>query len=644
MTFKEIIKKIDYKAIICVCILTPVIYYVMNVQSYHSNIPTASIPLYDVIFCALTSLALYMLCKHKTYKSILFVVLSSQLLYWLVNLLGRGDYLPKAAIAVPDMFFYLFVGIALYFLYNGNKKLYFIGFAVILWPAFILQYFFIKIFNKPFLLSELINFWTLIQVSTPLLKLWYGGLFVLWSSGVVCLLSKIVIDWKATKTYAKIFALATVCFYNYLFTNKIVMEGDDWVRIIPSDNLAIWGVISTIRVTTEDLTVELTPESIQQSFTYLKEIEKNRTEYPISQSPKTAPEKKRPIFHIIFESFYDFREFEEYFDEDPFPKEYRDMISTYSGPNQTYGSFPARYTSLTGSTIIEGTSIHKIEYSETLPNVLSRYGYTSVALESIYPTYGLLGRYERWGMDSRFNMYEGKWGGDPYSYENNVINIINNTPDDVVPFYFGFTYLGHAGATSFTDEFEDPKIDISRYLDLFENKTLAKRLLKAGIFNAERMISFRDAILAKYPDALIVYRSDHMSPEHYEIFDNPKNTLSKDFVAEFRRDPHVLPYIVIDGTNGAMKLREGFSPENTPMLVLAESGLPYEGTAISLLYRSVPKDMSSIYGKWYKRNGDKFTPAEMTEDMTEYNKSLETISSDLYQNRKTPLTLELLKK
>ncbi len=640
MTLKEQIKKIDYKAILCVGILTPALYYLMNVQSFY-GMTTASIPMYEITFCAFTSLALYMLYKYKTYKSILFVVLSSQLLYWLINLLGRTDYLPKAGIAVPDMFFYLFVGIALYFLYNGSKKLYFIGFAVILWPTFILQYFFIKIFDKPFLLSELINFWTLIQVSTPLLKLWYGGLFVLWSSGVVYLLAKVVIDWRVIKTYAKVFALATVCFYNYLFNEKVVI-GFTWDLVAYQDNFNVWGVISTIKRHYVEYDIDLTPESVQHSFTYLKEIEKNRTEYPISQSPKVAPEKKRPIFVIVFEAFYDFREFEEYFDEDPFPKEYRDMVSTYSGPNQTYGSFPARVTSLTGGTYLTPSTKSR-EYSEILPNVLKKYGYTSFALESVSPTYGLQVYYKKWNIESRFSLM---FGGtdDPYNYERNVMEIINNTPDDVVPFYFGFTYLGHSGSTSFADELEDPKVDISRYLELFENKTLAKRLLKSGIFNAQRMISFRDGILTKYPDALIVYRSDHMSIEHYEIFDNPKNTLSKDFVSDFRRNPHVLPYIVIDGTNGVMKLREGFSPENTALLVLAESGLPYEGTAISLLYRSVPKDMSSIYGRWYKRNGDKYVATDMTAQMTEYNKALETISTDLYQNRKTPLTLELLKK
>ncbi|MGL5721988.1 MAG: hypothetical protein ACRCY4_06295 [Brevinema sp.] len=583
-------------------------------------------------------------------KKTAFVVLSTQLLYLTIHLqflLG----MPQAGLAVVDSLFFLFVGIGLFILFKGNKFHYFLSFAIVLFPIVILQYFYIKIFNKPFLLSEVHKFPTLLQVSTWPLRIFYVSVTGIWILGLLYLIFISIKNLISLNIIQKIIPVAILIYYIFYIMQTSPREF--WIAD-PNMTFYMKGILKTIKSESQDLAVEFSSADVISSFNYLKEKEKERVIYPISASPSVVPVKKRPIFMIVFESLYDYKHFLPLFDEDPFPKEYRELVKSnnYSGPNQAHGSFDARFVSLTGAIPFQPAYDGEPSDYQALPNILSSYGYDTTALESVNATYSLPTYYKLWGFSKiYFELFGNDWAGKrlvPTTYENNITKIIMDTPDDVVPFYFGFTYLGHGGSEAFTDRIPDPKTDISAYLALFNQKDqrLPKQLLKANIFNAERVVSIKKMILEKYPDALIVLKSDHYSVEFHQSL-NGNNNIPAEYKEKFRGDPNVLPFIVIDGTNGVLPLKEGFSPENIPLLILAEAGLPYANTTASLLFRDLPEDKITIYNRWYEKQGDSYLPLEMSKDsnpdLLEYKYALDIISQDLYRNKKAPLTLQLLK-
>lgn len=581
--------------------------------------------------------------------STLFVILSSQLLYLILHLqflLG----MPQVRLAAADSLYFLCLGVGFYILSKGNKKLYFVAYAVILWPTVQLQYFFIKIFNKPFLFSELYKFPTLVQVSPLPHKTLYITLFILWAGGLIYLLYRFTKNWWSLTVIKKIIPLVILVYYVHIFTTTIISI-EFWNGNTTRDVFFYSGILKTVRSREKNTNIDISPELVVKNFEYLRKKEKARTIYPISDSPITTPENKRPIFMFVFESFYDYKHFLPLFPEDPFPQEYRDLINsnTYTGPNQSYGSFDARFVSLTGSTPLEPPSRNlKISY-QALPAILTQFGYQTTALESVGLTYSLSSYYPLWGFDSiLFNLYNGNWEGtegDIHSYEGNIEEIIQETPDGVVPFYFGFTFLGHGNSCTFTEKIEDPKENISLWLSHFKDQKKAKQLLKASIFNAQRFFSFKDIILKKYPNALIILKADHYSTELYPSI-NDDSSLPKEYKDIFNSDPNILPFVVVDGTNGVIPLPRGFSPANIPLMILAEAGLPYKDTTVSLLYREIPLDKINIYNKWYEKKEDRYINIPISEttnpELWEYNKAIETISMDLYKNNKAPLTLELL--
>ncbi|MGL5255037.1 MAG: hypothetical protein ACRC9L_08615 [Brevinema sp.] len=583
-------------------------------------------------------------------KHTIFVVLSTQLLYLAVHLqflLG----MPQAGLALVDSLFFLFVGASIYMLVNQNKIQYFLGIGVVFFPIGVIQYFYIKIFNKPFLFSELSKFPTLIEVSPINLKISYTLSSALLIGIFIYILFVSIRNWLTAPLIKKIIPIVIISYYSFYMME--IIPKSKWVAD-PTTTFFTKGILKTIKSEIPDMTTEFSAEDVIRSFSLLRKKEELRSIYPISESPHTVPSKKRPIFMLVFESFYDYKHFLPLFEEDPFPKEYRELVgkNNYTGPNQSTGSFDARFVSLTGSVPFQPTYNKFLEY-QTLPSILRSYGYETTALESVNPTYNLVTYYKLWGFDNVFfQLFGNDWTGvrlDPNTYEKNITKIISDTPDDVTPFYFGFTYLGHGGSEEFTDKLPDPTADISSYLALYSGKDqqIAKKLLKANIFNAERILSIKNMILEKYPDALIVIKSDHYSSGLYQSF-NRTNMVPAEYKNYFMSDPHVLPFIVINGRKGSMPLKEGFAPENIPLLILAESGLPYANTTASLLFRDIPDNKTIILNNIYKKENDRYLAIALSQelypDLWKYKNATEIISQDLYRNKKLSLTLELLEK
>ncbi|MGL4388274.1 MAG: hypothetical protein ACRCTJ_02625, partial [Brevinema sp.] len=401
----------------------------------------------------------------------------------------------------------------------------------------------------------------------------------------------------------------------------------------------MYGVIKTIQ-SREQSTVQIIPkQEVKDSFYFLKNLEKSRNEYPISKSPTEAPSTKRPIVMIAFESFYDYRDLYPLFgDKNPFPKEYLELVNTntYTGPNQNDGSFLARLILLTGSYPLEFLDTTR-SHPYTLPYELKKYGYTTYTLESVTPTYNLDKHYKNWFIDhEEYCVFGNDWSGsrlDPYRFEKGVVERIHSTPNNITPFYFIFTFLGHVGSTQFTDKIDDTEHldEFLKYFNSKKEKLNAKRLLKASVFNARRLVFFKNEILKKYPNALIVFKTDHFSHEtKYNIKNSQLPEEYKNLVA---KNPASLPILMIDGINGLVDLPKGISPDNIPLTILVKAGLPYKNTLLSLMYQENDPKIINIYGRIF----DKKTNLPLPETHPKYlkliqrNKAAEKISIDLYK-------------
>ncbi|MGL4561453.1 MAG: hypothetical protein ACRCV0_04090, partial [Brevinema sp.] len=398
----------------------------------------------------------------KYMNSIFFIILSSQIFYIMIHLqflLG----IPQASLSVTDSLFMFLLGLLSYCLSNGSKKRYFFILWLCTFAIFEMQYFYISIFEKPFLLSEMKNYVTLIQVSSWFERILYLGSFGFWCIGVIYIIGINIKELILQKKYriSKIILISIISIIIYHTLNKTIPM-PDWLGNY-TQTFFMKGIIQTIQ--TREINTEqiISEEEVKKSFLLLKQLELKRKEFPISNSPLTAPLIKKPIIMITFESFYDYYDFYKLFGkENPFPKEYLNLImeNTYTGPNQTHGSFLSRFIQLTGSAIITSLNENR-QHSYTLPAELKKYGYTTYALESVTPTYGLEKHYKNWGFNyDQYEIFGDDWSGkrlDPYLFEEKVSKIIQDTPSNIIPFYYGFTFLGHAGTTKFTDKLEDPE-------------------------------------------------------------------------------------------------------------------------------------------------------------------------------------------
>jgi len=572
---------------------------------------------------------------QENFKKLLFVLLSSQIIYLLIHLqflLG----MPQAALSVQDSIFFFVLGLISYSLSAGNIRYYLIGMAVSLWPIAQLQYFYIDIFHKSFMLSELSNFYTLILISPLNEKILYISLFFLWISGCIYLIFYGAKNWFRNNILYKIIPILGIiyCSLVLMHTKKIEFwQGD------VKNNFFFKGIILSIQSRIPDYSVKLSIEEVQESYNILQQEELQRSIYPISNSPSSVPQKKRPIFMIIFESFYDYSDLYSLFDQNPFPQEYLQLKNSnaYTGPNHLSGSFNARFSSLTGACPLQ-PAINFQSY-ETLASLLSDYGYKTIALEATSSTYSLSSFYPKWGFqEQHFHLFSKSWISKNDNINNYVSNfslMLQDTPADIIPFYFGFTFVGHTGTCYQSDTL--PTIpNINNFLSYFPDiaqKKLATQLLKLSIFNANRILTLKKIILKKYPNALIVFKADHYSPNFNKNI--KKSEIPQKYKDLISNNPAPLPFFVIDGTNGLINLPRGFSPVNIPLMILAEANLPYSNTTLSLLAKNIPNNIIEFYGLYFKKRLDTYNSINSNDNeylqIIKTSKAYKTISIDLYQ-------------
>lgn len=153
---------------------------------------------------------------------------------------------------------------------------------------------------------------------------------------------------------------------------------------------------------------------------------------------------------------------------------------------------------------------------------------------------------------------------------------------------------------------------------------------------AIEIIKIRDAILKYSPNALIIFKHDHLYPyltpaiESSKIEDKYKDTFLNDYAPT--------PILIWNGTNGAYKVNNNFMPENIPMFIAINSGITnYRGSIISLLYKEKIDNMISSYNNYYYIIDDSLTitnKIETNSKIFQYENAQKILSRDIFQGKK----------
>ena len=336
---------------------------------------------------------------------------------------------------------------------------------------------------------------------------------------------------------------------------------------------------------------------------------------------------KRDVYLIFLESFYDYSHFSKLFQKDPFTKEYRKWAnnSRKIAPNVNNGSFYARLAGLTASSpLYPKTQSEKIE--NTLPDLLSKNGYYTIALEEALNTYNLKTFYPSIGFKSQI------FGLGTTNINTYLSTNISNLATPV--FAAGFTILGH------TDSHLSNDLNIAdnnkKFLDNFEgnDKLHIIETLDNSAMTALNIIEIRDTILKHSPNAIIIFKHDHLYPYLKAIIERSK--LDEKIKQNFLNDYKPSPILIWDGTNGAYKANENFTPENIPLFIAVNLNIDYTNSVISLLYKEKIEDTISTYNKFYYTTNDSPIDQSEVSNLTifEYENAQRILSQDIFQGKK----------
>ncbi|WP_028331033.1 hypothetical protein [Brachyspira alvinipulli] len=336
---------------------------------------------------------------------------------------------------------------------------------------------------------------------------------------------------------------------------------------------------------------------------------------------------KRDVYLIFLESFYDYSHFSKLFQKDPFTKEYRKWAnaSRKIAPNVNNGSFYARLSGLTGSSpLYPKTQSEKIE--STLPDLLSKNGYTTIALEEALNTYNLKTFYPSIGFKSQV------FGLGTTNINTYLNTNINNLESPV--FAAGFTILGH------TDSHLSNDLNISennkKFLEYFEgnDQLHIMETLDNSAMTAIEIIKIRDTILKHSPNAVIIFKHDHLYPYLKAIIERSK--IDEKIKTNFLNDYKPSPILIWDGANGAYKAPENFKPENIPLFIAVNLNIDYTNSVISLLYKEQIDNTISTYNRFYYTTNN--SPIEQSEvsnlTIFKYENAQRILSQDIFQGKK----------
>ena len=571
--------------------------------------------------------------KKLTLKNNSFYILSFfivlLLYYSITQLLFPMFSVNKFDFNIIDIIYAYIFSLISYILSNKNKITSYLFIVVVVFSFFTIEPLCITIDAKPLFFTDMPDLYpSLIEVLPLYMQIitisattLYFGLLLAYAVYFIYGLYRI---YKINIKKAVIMTLivAAVTYISFFRPVAIKSIYADYIDIANR-----YGIINTISYRISyDKSIKITADkdNVEVAFNLLKEAESIRD---ISKLIVPYNDNiKRDVFVIFMESFYDYEHFLPLMDKDPFPKEYREWASnsTKVGPNDSYGSLFARTSGLIGSSPLFPKKQKTPIYS-ALPYLMKENGYHTIALEESGVTYYLDALFPNIGMDDVvFNLGL-----------TNIKNYIKTNESDKPIFLSGFTFMGHAGS------------HVENDLDVYDNnKRLMERIDKKDIpvlvetmensaLSAKDIIDTRNIILEKYPNAIIIFKHDHLYPYLKNIIYN--SSIEDDIKNDFFNDYTVSPILIWNGTNGAYKFEEdGFPPENIPLFIAVNTKADYTNSIISLLYKDKTDGIIRFYNGFYTNDNGKIVKIEVSKDSLSYkqNNAQRILSEDMLRGKK----------
>lgn len=364
-------------------------------------------------------------------------------------------------------------------------------------------------------------------------------------------------------------------------------------------------------------------DNVENAIELLKEVQNKRDISNLIMPYDYT--NKRNVFIIFMESFYDYSHFLELFDKDPFPKEYREwaLQSSKVGPNDGNGSLFARLSGLIGTSPIFPKK-QKSKVNTALPFLMKEAGYKTIALEECGITFNLDKLFPNIGFEETiFNLGL-----------TNIKNYIKNNDFEKPLFISGFTFLGHAGSHIKNDFniFENNK----RFYEKInrKDKKVLLETMENSVMAAIDIIETKNIILQKYPDAIIIFKHDHLYPYLAGMIYN--SSIDENIKKEFFESYAINPLLIWNGRNGAFKLEDGFPPENIPLFIAVNTKINWTNSIISLLYKDKTEGIIRFYNNFYTNENNKIIRIEVSKESLsyKYNYSQRILSEDILRGKK----------
>lgn len=364
-------------------------------------------------------------------------------------------------------------------------------------------------------------------------------------------------------------------------------------------------------------------DNVENAIELLKEVQNKRDISNLIMPYDYT--NKRNVFIIFMESFYDYSHFLELFDKDPFPKEYREwaLQSAKVGPNDGNGSLFARLSGLIGTSPIYPKK-QKSKVNTALPFLMKDAGYKTIALEECGITFNLDKLFPNIGFEETiFNLGL-----------TNIKNYIKNNDFEKPLFISGFTFLGHAGSHIKNDFniFENNK----RFYEKInrKDKKVLLETMENSVMAAIDIIETKNIILQKYPDAIIIFKHDHLYPYLAGMIYN--SSIDENIKKEFFESYAISPLLIWNGRNGAFKLEDGFPPENIPLFIAVNTKINWTNSIISFLYKDKTEGIIRFYNNFYTNENNKIIRIEVSKESLsyKYNYAQRILSEDILRGKK----------
>ena len=584
--------------------------------------------IYALVFIFILPLLYFYIINY--YKDYLLLLLINYAIYFsIIYIILPKFSLPQFRFNFADFLITYISTVIAYKLLNKNKLLTAIFIIFQSFSLFIIEPMAITFQNTILLFNDMPNLYpTLINVLSLPMKIVTITATIIYFSAMLLLITAFIYNIKRFRKKTIIFIIISISISSYIIFFR-------------PRNIEIWnvdfkgnanknGIVDTINYKINyDKTnsQKHSKKEVENALLFLVEKEKNRDVSDLLV--EGSKNNKRDIFLIFLESFYDYSHFVNIFDKDPFPEEYRKWAnaSQKTTPNTVGGSFYARLAGLTASSpLYPKTQSEKI--NNTLISLLNEEGYYTLALEEAWHSYNLNNFLP--SICFQNIIFElGTTNIDSY-----IKNNLNNFNKPI--FVYGFTILGHTGSHVGNDfNIAEKNKKFMNYFNENDKLNLIETI-DNSVITAMEIIKTRDTILQYSPNALIIFKHDHLYPYLRAIVE--RSTIDENIKKSFLEDNSPSPLLIWDGTNGAYKAPVNIVPENIPMFIAINAGATnYKNSIISLLYKENIDNTISTYHKYYKITNNSLILENNIDENSEifkYENAQKILSQDIFQGKK----------